>query len=115
MANRVVTEITEQSFNDEVLKSDLLVFSCFTAHWCHSCYPTCLIADELAGKYKGKVRFVKLDVEKSPEISARYHVRALPSIIIFQGSQVVKMLPGYQEKALLRNLLDALVAESELA
>ena len=115
MANRVVTEITEQNFNDEVLKSDLLVFTCFTAHWCHSCYPTCLIANELAERYRGKIKFVKVDTEKSPEISARYRVRALPAIIIFQDSQMVKMLPGYQEKASLGDLLDALVAGSELA
>ena len=113
MASKVVTEITEQNFNDEVLKSDLLVFSCFTAHWCHSCYPTCFIANELAEKYRGKMKFVKVDTEKCPEISARYNVRALPSIIIFQNSQVEKVLPGYQEKTSLRDLLDALVAGSE--
>lgn len=115
VVNKVVTEITEQNFNDEVLKSDLLVFSCFTAHWCHSCYPTCLIADELARQYEGKIKFIKVDTEKCPEISARYHVRALPSIVIFQNSQVEKVLPGYQEKASLRDLLDALVAGGEPA
>ena len=115
MANKMVTEITEQNFNDEVLKSELPVFTCFITSWCHSCYPTCFIADELAEEYKGKVRFVKVDAQRSPEILARYYVRVLPSIIIFQDSQVVKMLPGYQEKALLRSLLDALVAGSELA
>jgi len=114
MTGKMITEITEQNFNDEVLKSELPVFTCFTTHWCHSCYPTCIIADELARQYEGKRKFVKVDAEKSPEISARYHVRVLPSIIIFQDSQVVKMLPGYQEKALLRGLLDALVAGSEL-
>jgi len=53
-----------------------------------------------------------VDAEKSPKISARYHVRSSPSIITFQGSQVVDMLPGYQEKGSLTGLLDALIAGS---
>jgi len=111
MAGTVLTGITEQNFDDEVLESALLVFACFTARWCHSCYPTCLIADELAKKYEGKIKFVRVDAEKSPEISARYHVRALPIIIIFQDSQPVKTLPGYQEPGSLKYLLDSLLAQ----
>jgi thioredoxin 1 len=112
MANRMVIEITEQNFDDEVLKSELPVFACFVTSWCHSCYPACFIADELARQYEGKIKFVKVDAEKSPKISARYHVRSSPSIITFQCSQVVDMLPGYQEKECLTGLLDALIAGS---
>lgn len=104
----MITEITGQDFDEEVLESELPVFACFVARWCHSCFPTCLLADELAGKYQGKVKFVKMDVEKSPEISDRYHIAALPSIILFQGSQPVKTLLGYQEPRSLRYLLDSL-------
>jgi len=107
----MITEITGQDFGEEVLKPELPVFACFVAQWCHSCFPTCLLADELAEKYQGKVKFVKMDAEKSPEIRAEYHIIVLPSIILFQGSQPVKKLLGYQEKTSLRNLLDALLAE----
>ena len=105
-------DITEQNFDDEVLKSELPVFVCFITSWCHTCYPACFIADELARQYKGKIKFVKVDVERSPEISAQYQVRSLPVIITFQGSQVMDVLPGYQEKESLVGLLDALVAGS---
>jgi len=114
MVGLVLTGITEQNFDDEVLESALLVFACFTARWCHSCYPTCLIADELAKKYEGKIKFVRVDAERSGKISARYHVRALPTIIIFQDSQPVKTLPGYQEPGSLKYLLDSLLAQEEL-
>jgi thioredoxin 1 len=109
--NTMITETTGQDFNEQVLKSELPVFTCFVAQWCHSCFPSCLFAEELAGKYQGKVKFVKIDAEKSPEISHRYHILALPSIILFQDSQPVKKLPGYQEKTRLSELLDALLAE----
>jgi len=78
MVGTMLTGITEQNFDDEVLESALPVLVCFTARWCHSCYPTCLVADELAEKYEGKIKFVRVDAERSPEISARYHVRSLP-------------------------------------
>jgi len=53
MVGVMLTDITEQNFDDEVLNSDLPVFTCFITSWCHSCYPTCLAADELAGEGKG--------------------------------------------------------------
>ena len=109
----MITEITGQDFDEQVLKSELPVFACFVAQWCHSCFPTCLLADELAEKYQGKVKFVKINAEKSPEISDRYHIVALPAIILFQDSQPVKKLLGYQERTSLRDLLDALLAERQ--
>lgn len=104
----MITEITGQDFDEQVLKSELPVFACFVARWCHSCYPTCFIADELAKQYEGQIRFVKIDAEKSPEISDRYHIVALPAIILFQDSQPVKTLLGYQEPRSLKYLLDSL-------
>ena len=104
----MITEISSQDFDDQVLKSELPVWACFVAQWCHSCYPTCLIADELAERYEGRIKFVRVDAERSPEISDRYHITALPTIIIFQDSQAVKKLLGYQKKTSLRDLLDAL-------
>jgi thioredoxin 1 len=114
MAVTVLTGITDQNFDDEVLESALPVFACFTVRWCRSCYPTCLVANELAEKYEGKIKFVRVDADRSPEISARYHVRALPTIIIFQDSQPAKTLPGYQERRSLKYLLDSLLAQEGL-
>ena len=113
MDSVMITEITGQDFDEQVLKSELPVFACFVAQWCHSCYPTCFITDELAKQYEGQIRFVKIDAEKSPEIQARYHIIALPCIIIFQNSQLVKKLLGYQGKSALRDMLDALSAGVE--
>ena len=114
MAGTVLMGITDQNFDNEVLESALLVFACFTAPWCHTCYPACLIAGELAEKYDGKIKFVRVDAERSPEISARYHIRALPTIIIFQDAQPVKTLLGYQEPGSLKYLLGSLLAKEEL-
>jgi thioredoxin 1 len=106
-------DITERDFDREVLKCKLPVFACFTTKWCHSCYPTCLFADQLVKEYDGRAKFVRLDTEKSPEIAERYHVIAVPTILLFQNSQPAKRLLGFQELRSLKALLNSVTNESD--
>ena len=106
-------EINERDFDKEVLGCKLPVFTCFTTKWCHSCYPTCLFGDELANEYEGRVKFVKIDVEKIPHVSAGYRIIAVPTILIFKDAQPVKTLLGIQDKWSLRDLLNSVTNESD--
>lgn len=106
-----MTEITEQDFDREVLKCKLPVFACLTSKWCHSCYPTCLLAEDLTKEYGDRVKFVKVDIEGSPGIAASYHVVAVPTILLFQNSQPVKRLLGFQDRRSLRYVLDKVIRE----
>ena len=110
MAVKMLIEVTEQNFDEEVLNSDLPVFACFTTSWCGNCFPTCFVADKLANRYEGRIKFVRIDKEKAPEISDEYHITVVPSIILFQDSQMIKKLLGYQKESSLRDVLDALSA-----
>lgn len=103
-------DVTEKDFKKEVLKSELMVFACFTTSWCQDCFPTCFVANELIEHYDGKVKFVRIDKEKALELSEEYHITVVPSIILFQDSQIIKKLLGYQDRLALRNLLDSLLA-----
>jgi thioredoxin 1 len=105
-------EITERDFDKEVLECELPVFACFTTQWCHNCYPTCLSAAQLVKEYDGHVKFVRLDTEKSPSIAKKYHVTAVPTILIFQNAQEVKRLLGFQDKWSLRHLLNGVTDEN---
>ena len=106
-------EITDRDFDKEVLECKLPVFTCFTARWCHSCFPTCLFADELVKEYEGSVKFVRVDMEKSNGIAEMYHIIAVPTILIFKDSQPVKKLLGFQERRSLRALLNSVTNESD--
>jgi thioredoxin 1 len=106
-------EITERDFDREVLECELPVFACFTTSWCGHCFPTCLVADELENRYEGRIKFVRMDKENAAEIADEYNITVVPSIILFQNSQVTKKLLGYQEKVALRDLLDDLLARPE--
>jgi len=106
--------ITERDFDKEVLQSKLPVFACFVTRWCHSCYPTCLFADELEKSYQDKVKFVRVDVGEIPHIAAGYRIVAVPTILIFKDSQPVKTLLGLQETRSLRRLLESVIEKDEI-
>jgi thioredoxin 1 len=106
-------EINERDFDKEVLGCKLPVFTCFTTKWCHSCYPTCLLGDELASEYEGRVKFVKVDVKEIPHVSAGYRIIAVPTILIFKDAQPVKTLLGIQDRRSLRALLNSVANESD--
>ena len=107
-------EIADRDFDKEVLECQLPVFACFTTKWCHSCYPTCLFADELLNEYDDRVKYVRVDIEESPEVAQRYNVVAVPTILIFKESQPVKKLLGFQERRSLRALLNSVTSENEV-
>jgi thioredoxin 1 len=109
-----MSDTADRVSDREVLECELPVFICFVTHWCHSCYPTCLIADGLARDYDGRVKFVKVDVEESPEIAERYHVTAVPTILLLQNTQPVNRLLGFQNRRTLISLLNSAAAGKEV-
>ncbi len=105
----MMIKITEREFDKEIIECKLPVFACFTTHWCQTCYPVCLFADELAKEYDGRIKFVRIDKEENPEIAERYNVIAIPAIIIFKDKEPEKRLAGFQDLKTLRNILDKLI------
>jgi len=104
-------EVTERDFDKEVLECELPVFACFTTKWCHSCYPTCLFADQLVREYDGRAQFVRLDTEGSPKIAERYRITVVPTILLFKDSQPVEKLLGFQDHMSLKRLLGDVIAK----
>jgi thioredoxin 1 len=106
-------EIADQDFDQEVLDCKLPVFACFTARWCHTCYPTCLFADQLVETYDGRVKFVRVDIEESSEVAERYHIIPIPTILVFQDCQPVRKLVGFQDLNSLKAMLNSVIGENE--
>ncbi len=100
-------ELTDNSFNDEVLKSDKPVLVDFWAEWCGPCRMVGPVVEELAGEYEGKVKVGKVDVDNNPQISMQYGIRSIPSLLIFKGGEVVDQIVGAVPKNELQKHLDA--------
>ena len=104
-----VLHVNQNSFDEEVLKSQIPVFVDFWAEWCGPCKMIAPIVEELAGEYEGKAKFVKLNVDSNPETSAKYGVRSIPTLLIFKagapGGQVVGAVPKQHLQARLDDAL----------
>jgi thioredoxin len=105
-------EITDQTFEQEVLKSDVPVFVDFYANWCGPCKAAAPTVEELAEKYVGRVKFCKLDVDTGAEFALKFKVTGIPNFHIFKGGtsvfEFVGFRPGFDET--ISEALDKLLA-----
>lgn len=98
---------TDDTFQEDVLKSDKPVLVDFWAEWCGPCRMVGPVVDEMAGEYEGKAKIGKVNVDENPEISTEYGIRSIPSLLIFKGGEVVDQIVGAVPKSQLKKQLDA--------
>ncbi|MFP8488899.1 thioredoxin [Gracilimonas sp. Q87] len=103
-------EFTDSNFEEEVLKSDKPVLVDFWAEWCGPCRMIGPIVEEMAEEYDGKAKIGKVDVDSNPEISVKYGIRSIPSLLIFKDGEVVDQIVGAVPKSHLTKQLEAQVA-----
>ena len=101
--------ITDQTFEQTVLKSDKPVLVDFWAVWCRPCQMQGPIVEEVAREMEGKAVVGKVNVDENPQTAGKYGIMSIPTIILFQGGQPVKQLVGVQSKENLINALKAVV------
>ncbi len=102
----MATQVTDATFNDSVLKSDIPVLLDFWAPWCGPCRAVGPIVDELAKEYEGKVFIAKMNVDENPNTPTKFGIRAIPTLIIFKGGEVVEQITGAVTKDALKEKLD---------
>ncbi len=105
----MVTEITDQNFEDEVLKSNLPVVVDFWAPWCRPCQMIAPIAEKLSEEYKGKIKFCKLNVDENPQTAVKYKVMSIPLLLFFKNAQPIDQSLGAVSEATLRPKVEALL------
>lgn len=104
--NANYVNVTDSSFDDEILKSEIPALVDFWAEWCGPCRTVGPIVEELAGEYEGKVKVAKLNVDSNKQTPTRYGVRGIPTLILFKGGQVVDQIVGAVPKNRIKELLD---------
>ena len=86
--------VSDKTFEDEVLKSTEPVVVDFFAEWCGPCKAMAPALDQVAREMKGKVKVVKLDVDRNPNVTMKYGIRAMPTLMIFKGGKVAAQHTG---------------------
>ena len=99
MGNAVA--VTDQSFQTEVLNSQTPVLVDFWAEWCGPCRAISPMVEELAIEFQGKLKVVKIDVDESTDVAARYRIQSIPTLMVFKGGQEVERIIGQVPKSML--------------
>lgn len=102
-------EITDSNF-EEIIKSDKPVLVDFWAEWCGPCKMIGPVVEELAGEYEGKAVIGKVNVDENPNVSAKFGIRSIPTLLVFKGGEIVDKQVGAVPKGVLAQKLDAQVA-----
>ncbi len=105
----MTVELTDANFDEIVLKANKPVLVDFWAEWCGPCRMVGPIVHDLATEYGDKAIIGKVDVDSNPEISAKFGIRNIPTILFFKDGQIVDKQVGAVPKAQLANKLDAIM------
>jgi thioredoxin 1 len=100
-------EVTDTSFDSEILKSEIPVLVDFWAPWCAPCRMIAPLVEQLADEYAGTVKVTKINIDDSPGAAQNYGISSIPTLMIFKGGEVVDRFVGVQTKNRLQEALDA--------
>lgn len=104
-----VTDVTDATFQGEVLESDTPVIVDFWAEWCQPCRRIAPIVKELADDYGDKLKVVKINIDESPQTPGAYGIRSIPTVLAFKDGQVVSQLTGARPKGDFEELVNGVL------
>ena len=103
-------DVTDATFQADVLDSSSPVVVDFWAEWCGPCKMVAPLVAELAEEYDGKVAFKKVDVDANPNTPAQFGIRGIPTLIVFKGGEEVTRIVGFRPKADIQSAIDQALA-----
>jgi thioredoxin 1 len=110
MAGPGIFEVSDATFEQEVLQSDQPVLVDFWAAWCGPCRALAPVVDELAVQYLGKLKVMKMDVDRNSATPMRYGIRGIPALLLFKGGKVAEQIVGFVPKDRIDQSVNKLIA-----
>ena len=105
MAEKNITDVTDENFKIEILDATVPALVDFWAAWCGPCRAIAPVVEELAGQYEGQVKIGKCNVDENPKIPGQYGIRAIPTLILFKNGAVAEQITGAVSKMTLENAI----------
>jgi thioredoxin 1 len=99
--------LTENTFDEVVAASDGLLMVDFWADWCAPCHAMAPVLEDLAANSGGRMILAKVNVDENPGLADRYGIRAVPTVLLFRGGEVLERITGAVPRAVLQKILDA--------
>ncbi len=104
-----VVQVTDQTFDTEVMQSEQPVLVDFSATWCGPCKKLEPIVHEIAGDYDGRLKVVKVDIEQAPITANKFGVMSVPTVLLFQDGAVKDQVVGLVSKQALADRVDKVI------
>jgi thioredoxin 1 len=101
-----ILEVSDQTFEKDVVQADQPTLVDFWAVWCGPCKMIAPVVEELSGEYEGRVKFTKMNVDENMSTPGRYGIRGIPTLMLFKGGKVVDQIVGAVAKANLKQMID---------
>lgn len=105
----MVIDVTDQNFDDEVLKSTLPVLIDIWAPWCGPCRMIAPVVEKLAEKYDQRFKFCRLNIDQNPQSATNYQIMSIPTLIFFKDGQMVDQVVGAVPERVLEPKIEALL------
>lgn len=102
-----IVQVTDESFETDVLQSDLPVLVDYWAEWCQPCKAILPILDEISSEYADKIQIAKLNVEENPHTPPKFRIRGIPALMLFKDGNVVASRVGLLSKSELAAFIDS--------
>jgi thioredoxin 1 len=115
MAGLGVLEVTDATFDQEVLRSEQVVLVDFWAVWCGPCKAIAPVVDALAAKYAGQLKVTKVNVDQNGATPSRYGIRGIPALLFFKGGKVADQIVGYVPQDVIEGTIQKLLASAPVA
>ncbi len=106
MSGENVKHLSDAEFDEYVIKGDLPSLVDFWAPWCGPCKAIGPVIEELASEFEGKVQITKMNVDDNPTTPGKYGIRAIPTLILFKGGEIVEQVTGAVGKTQLTAMLN---------
>ena len=100
-----VSDVTDATFEQEVLKSQLPVLVDFWAPWCGPCRAVAPVVEEIANEYTGKLKVLKINTDENPKTAQSYRISGIPSLMVFKNGQPVEQVVGAVPKLTLSSAI----------
>jgi len=94
MAEEKLVNVTDDSFESEVLQSDIPVLVDYWAPWCGPCKMAAPVLEKIAGEYEGRLKICKVNVDEEREVASRYRIMSIPTMFLFKDGEMVNQIMG---------------------